>query len=95
METDKGRGRPIGRKAIVDDKDGYVMLAKAIVQQAALDYRNCLFKEGRDNLSEYARDQNKLLKDDCEKFFQSKWMEELSDIDGEYLMRKIREEYEN
>ena len=95
MENDKRRGRPIGRKAIVEDKDGYVMLAKAIVQQAALDYRNCLIKEGRDNLSEYARDQNKLLKDDCEKFFQSKWMKELSDIDGEYLMRKIREEYEN
>ena len=95
MENDKRRGRPVGRKAVVEDKDGYVMLAKAIVQQAVIDYRNCLVKERRKHIPEYFRDQNRILKEDCERFFRSKWMEELSDIDGEYLMRKIREEYEN
>lgn len=58
--------------------DGYKQLAAAIVERAALDYRNAL---------KY-RDQSEKIK--IEGFFKSDWFFALAEIDGKELVRKIR-----
>lgn len=57
--------------------DPYRALANAIVEQAVKDYREAL-REG-DDLRE------------LEQFFRSQWYRELTDLDGETIMRKVRE----
>lgn len=58
--------------------EGYKELAAAIVERAVWDYRNAL---KRKHISEVHS---------LEKFFLSGWFELLSDLDGETIIRKIK-----
>ena len=61
----------------------YDALASAIILQAVKDYRSALNAE-EDN----ARAQRVL--NDCEKFFLSTWFTYLTDIDGDYLLERLK-----
>lgn len=68
--------------------DPYENLAMAIVVQAGKDYRKAL-----QDLKRNKRNRNALsMKEEVERFFESSWYQELTDLDGAFLMRKIREE---
>jgi len=63
-------------------------LSNAIILQAVKDYRSALAGgsvNGRDSKTVIA---------DCERFFQSEWFNSLTKIDCNYLMKKIRKEFE-
>ena len=60
--------------------NGFQALANAIVQQAAEDYRSALKLNDKRQMHE------------LERFFRSAWYSALTDIDGEWLMNKLREE---
>lgn len=69
------------------NKEGFENLANAIILQVVKDYRKALSGckvEKRDSKSVIA---------ECERFFRSEWFRELTDIDGEYLITRIRKEY--
>ncbi len=61
--------------------DPWEELANAIILQAVKDYRKAL----REIASERTVTE-------CEKFFRSQWFRVLTAIDGEMLIRKLREE---
>lgn len=63
-------------------------LANAIIEQAAKDYMRTLRKLKKQPTSERA----KLEKASIEKFFRSPWYEELTDVDGERLIRMLQKE---
>lgn len=65
-------------------------LAHGIVLQAVADYRASL--RGR---RASATMSVQTMKKDCEKFFLSEWFTILTKVDGELLMKKLQEEYEN
>ena len=78
--------------------NAYENLANAIIVQACKDYRDelsCLVmnppvtEDDREN-DEYIKHQTE--KGAIEAFFRSQWFHVLSDLDGEYLIRKIQEE---
>ena len=74
---------------IFDDVEPHVALANAIVLQACKDYR----KTYRLHIRTYRvgdKPDEKLA--ELEKFFRSAWYRTLTDIDGELLMKRIREE---
>ena len=63
-------------------------LANAIIVQAADDYRTCVR-----NLKINPKHKESLaMLQDCESFFRSEWYQMLTTVDGEMIMRKIREE---
>ena len=69
-------------------EDPYVRLANAIVLQAVSDYRVALKKikahpKNREAISEAL---------EIEKFFRSGWYSILTDVDGEYLIRRLQDE---
>ena len=69
-------------------EDPYVRLANAIVLQAVADYRVALKKikahpKNREAISEAL---------EIEKFFRSGWYSQLTDVDGEYLIRRLQDE---
>lgn len=69
-------------------EDPYERLANAIVLQAVSDYRTALKKikahpKNREAISEAL---------EIEKFFRSGWYSILTDVDGEYLIRRLQEE---
>lgn len=66
----------------------YLNLANAIILSAVKDYRTALRMWKSDPGSEIAMKEVKSQ----EKFFRSGWYEMLTDVDGEYLIRKLREE---
>lgn len=66
----------------------YEKLADAIILLAANDYRAAI-KKLKSNL-EYRP--ALLLKHDCETFFRSEWFGELTSINGNILMERLREE---
>ena len=70
--------------------DGYERLANAIVLQAAKDFRSALRKIKKNPVNGTA----KLEAMECERFFRSKWYSVLTSVDGEYLMKRLREEVE-
>lgn len=61
--------------------EGYKALAAAIVNQCLLDYRSAL--ESNDAIT----------KAKCERFMRSAWFVFLSDMDGERLIKMMREEF--
>ena len=63
-------------------------LANAIIITAANDYRTALRRLKRNPNSEAA----KRVISKTERFFRSDWYGVLTDVDGEYLIRRIREE---
>ena len=66
----------------------YQRLANAIVEQAAKDYRSALKALTRDSDNAYIQDEVKSL----ERFFRSRWYGILTNVDGDYLIDKLREE---
>ena len=68
--------------------DPYQELANAIVVMAAKDYRHALRIQHRDPDSQAAR----IKIDEIERFFRSEWYRLLTDVDGEMLIKKLREE---
>lgn len=67
---------------------GYEELANAIIIKAAKDYRKAAKR-----LQElpYDKEARKEIRK-CKKFFNSKCCNLLSDVDGKYILRKLREE---
>ena len=71
--------------------NAYLNLANGIVLQAVKDYRaaNKKLLHGRTN-------ENALrMKKECSLFFRSKWFSLLTDLDCEFLIRKLDEEVEH
>lgn len=66
----------------------YRELANAIIVKAARDYRSALWMLKRDPWNENAE----RMKRDVESFFRSKWYQSLTELDGEWMLRKLREE---
>lgn len=65
------------------------LLANEIVIQATKDYRKALRGLKKHKLSSERRI------NDCENFFRSEWFQILTKIDGELLIRKLKEEHIN
>jgi len=63
-------------------------LCNAIIIQAVKDYRLALKNLKRNPDSYKAKD----TKEECERFFRSKYYMGLTDVDGEYLIRRLNEE---
>lgn len=61
---------------------GLINLCVAIINQAATDYRKVL-KKG---------DQGQVTKYEIESFFRSTYYKSLTNVDGEWLLRKLQEE---
>lgn len=68
--------------------DPYDVLANAIVLQAVKDYRDAMKKlsRGRKNVTAES------TRDECLRFFRSGWFGILTELDPEYLIRKLDEE---
>lgn len=72
----------------VNIDEAYQNLANAIVKSAADDYRAALRGlERNPDSTAYQADAKKI-----EKFFRSPWYEMLTDVDGEYLIRRLQED---
>ena len=69
-------------------EDPYEALANAIVLQACEDYRTALRKLKKNPKNQEAMSEAM----ECERFFRSGWYQALTSVDGEYLIRKLREE---
>ncbi len=63
-------------------------LANAIILQAVKDYRRALKALQRNPGNISAED----TVEEVERFFRSQWYERLTDVDGEYLIRKLKQE---
>lgn len=68
--------------------DPYESLANSIVLQAVKDYRGARKKAKYHSKNKDA----KLMIEDCESFFRSDWFAVLTSIDGEMLLKKLKEE---
>lgn len=66
----------------------YQDLANAIILMAVKDYRDALKKLMKRPRYGPAQD----LKNEVERFFRSDWYRELTSVDGDYLLKKIRSE---
>lgn len=66
----------------------YENLANAIIKQAADDYRKALKALSLNNRNKQAQ----ATVTECETFFRSDWYKELTSVDGEYLIRLLKEE---
>ena len=69
-------------------EEAYSRLANAIVLQAVKDWRAARRKLKRKSHNESAR----IELESCERFFRSDWFTELTNVDGEILIRKLYEE---
>ena len=65
-----------------------IRLANAIILSAAADYRAALKKVKRNPKSKSAIDETLQI----EKFFRSSWYQQLTSVDGEFLIRKLQDE---
>lgn len=68
--------------------DAYEDLANAIVLQAVKDWRKAVKTLKKRPRYEAA----KQMRDDCERFFRSDWFEELTNVDGSVILRKLKQE---
>ena len=68
--------------------DPWESLSNAIILQAVKDYREARKKHRKWPKNEDA----KLMIADCEAFFRSDWFRDLTELDGEMLLRKLQEE---
>lgn len=68
--------------------DQYEKLANAIILSAVRDYRDARKKLKKRPKNEDA----KLMVEDCERFFRSEWFQVLSNLDGEALLERLKEE---
>lgn len=74
----------------ISSEDPYVNLANAIVITAVDDYRRALRRKEKNNKCKDALHEVEEL----ERFFRSEWYSALTSLEGEYLISKIRGEYE-
>lgn len=75
--------------AKTNNGDSYENLANAIVLSAVEDYRKALMKYSKNPDSKTA----KAEVDSLERFFKSQWYSVLTSVEGEFLIRKLRAEY--
>lgn len=68
--------------------NGYEELANAIIVQAAKDYREALCLLGMNPNDKSAQHDKRSI----ERFFRSEWFSILTDLNGELLMKKLKEE---
>lgn len=68
----------------------YENLANTIIFTAVEDYRKALSRFSKNPDSKDA----KADVDELERFFRSRWYSILTSIDGEFLLRKLRAEYD-
>ena len=69
-------------------RDAYESLANAIILKAVKDWRGAVGKlKKRPRYSPAAE-----MRRECEEFFLSDWFAELTELDGSYLLRKLKEE---
>lgn len=71
-----------------DNSNPYQNLADAIILQAVTDYRKANKKLARGRKNSEAQ----IMKDECLEFFRSKWFSSLTDVDPEFLIKKLDEE---
>ena len=71
------------------DDSACVNLGNAIIMQAVKDYRHALGSAGRGNRGARAEVR------ECEEFFRSGWFGKLTKIDPEYLIKRLKEEYQH
>lgn len=69
--------------------NGYEELANAIILQAVKDYRDALER------LRYTLDDKSAKRDqrNIERFFRSEWFSILTDLNGELLLKKLKEEF--
>lgn len=68
--------------------DPYEQLANAIILQAAKDYRDALNKLKKRPHYDPAKD----MIAEVERFFHADWYRELTSVDGNFLIKKLRSE---
>ena len=68
--------------------DPYENLASAIVMQAVKDWRDARHKLKKRPKNEDAR----IMMEECEGFFLSPWFETLTNLDGEMVLNKLKQE---
>lgn len=70
--------------------EGYIFLINSIIYQAIKDYKWSVWKLGRepDNIMAH------WMKADVIRFLRSDWFEMMTDIDGEWLLKKLEKEIE-
>lgn len=68
--------------------DPYENLASAIVMQAVKDWRDARHKLKKRPKNEDAR----IMMEECESFFLSPWFETLTNLDGEMVLNKLKQE---
>lgn len=61
--------------------EGYKLLSAAIIKQCLLDYRETL------------QSNDIITKLECEQFLRSQWFDFMSDMNGERLIKMMREEF--
>lgn len=76
---------------LVLDGDPFENLANAIILQAVVDYRHAVRRIKSDPENDLAKDRIR----DVEKFFRSWWFAQLTNLDGELLLERLRKESEN
>jgi len=79
----------ISQRDMVLDVDPYKNLANAIIIQATEDYRSAYKRHIR---CYRCGDKTNPELEELERFFRSEWYRTLTSVDGEYLMKRIREE---
>ena len=75
-----------GNKNLAEDP--YERLANTIILQAVSDYRTVLKKIKAHPKNRQAIDEAL----DIERFFRSGWYQQLTSVDGEYLIRRLQDE---
>lgn len=70
--------------------DPYEALANGIIIQAVKDYKWACIR--LKNLRSRKRAEAMQMKDVCLRFFRSQWFGELTEVEPEYLIRKLDEE---
>ena len=76
---------------LVLDGDPFENLANAIILQAVVDYRHAVRRIRRDPENYLAKDRIR----DVERFFRSWWFAQLTNLDGELLLERLRKESGN
>lgn len=71
-----------------ESENPYERLANAIILSAVSDYRAALKKAKRNPKSKAAIDEALQI----EKFFRSSWYQQLTTVDGKFLIRKLQDE---
>ena len=68
--------------------DSYENLANAVIAQAAEDYRRLLKRAKKSPANREVLDEALQI----ERFFRSGWYQRQTNVDGEFLIRKLRED---